>query len=310
MVATFLEIDTDVTLLTEDDVYLFNEGSHFNLYDKLGSHQLRHNNVEGTYFAVWAPNAVYVTVKGDFNGWSRDSNPLKARGLTGIWECFIPGVKKGDVYKYHIVSRNGYEVEKADPMALAYETPPKTASVIWDSEYTWNDSEWMKKRGKSTSLNTPISIYELHIGSWMRVPEEGNRSLSYRELAPKLTEYVQQMGFTHVEFLPITEHPFYASWGYQATGYFAPTSRYGTPQDFMYLVDYLHQRVIDESFLLFFNAYWETIEFKLPEGIENREWQVVIDTKEPDFLEDGPIFTDGKAVPVTGRSIVLLRRLP
>ncbi|MFB2917377.1 1,4-alpha-glucan branching protein GlgB [Aerosakkonema funiforme] len=244
MVATQLGISTDLTLFTEDDVYLFNEGSHFNLYDKLGSHPITHNNVQGTYFAVWAPNAVYVTVKGDFNDWGRDRNPLKARGLTGIWEGFIPGVKKGDVYKYHIVSRSGYEVEKADPMALAYEIPPKTASVVWDSEYTWNDREWMAKRRQRNTLNAPISIYEMHIGSWMRVPEDGNRSLSYRELAPKLTEYLQKMGFTHVEFLPITEHPFFASWGYQATGYFAPTSRYGTLQEFIYLVDYLHQNDI------------------------------------------------------------------
>jgi 1,4-alpha-glucan branching enzyme len=235
----------NVTLLTEDDLYLFNEGSHFGLYEKLGSHAIAHNGVEGTYFAVWAPNAARVSVKGDFNGWNRDSHPLTARGYTGIWEGFIPGVVKGNIYKYHIVSQhNGYEVEKADPVALAHEVPPKTASVVWDSEYTWNDGEWMARRYTRNSLNAPIAIYELHFGSWMRVPEEGNRSLSYREMAPKLTQYLQQMGYTHVEFLPITEHPFFGSWGYQATGFFAPTSRYGTPQDFMYLVDYLHQHDI------------------------------------------------------------------
>lgn len=233
-----------MTLFTDDDLYLFNEGSHFNLYEKLGSHQLTHNGVEGTYFAVWAPNATYVTIKGDFNGWNSDSHPLRARGNTGIWEGFIPGITKGNIYKYRLVSRSGYEVEKADPVALAYEVPPKTAAVVWDGEYTWNDREWMEKRHKHNALNAPISIYEVHLGSWMRVPEEGNRSLSYRELATKLREYVQETGFTHVEFLPITEHPFFGSWGYQATGFFAPTSRYGTPQDFMYLVDYLHQHDI------------------------------------------------------------------
>ncbi len=244
MVTTQSAVSTNVTLLTEDDLYLFNEGSHFNLYEKLGSHQLIHNGVEGTYFAVWAPNAAYVSVKGDFNGWNRDSHPLTARGYTGIWEGFIPGISKGIIYKYHIVSHGGYEVEKADPVALAYEVSPKTASVVWDSEYTWNDSEWMNKRQKHNALDAPIAIYEVHTGSWMRVPEDGNRSLSYRELAPKLTEYVQQMGYTHVEFMPVTEHPFFGSWGYQTTGFFAPTSRYGTPQDFMYLVDYLHQHDI------------------------------------------------------------------
>jgi 1,4-alpha-glucan branching enzyme len=238
------QIAQSESLLTEDDLYLFNEGTHFHLYEKLGAHPLVVNGVEGTYFAVWAPNTYYVSIKGDFNGWNRDTHALKQRGHSGIWEGFIPGITKGNIYKYHIVSRNNYEVEKADPVALAYEVPPKTASVVWDSEYTWNDSQWMSKRQKHNALNAPISIYEVHIGSWMRVPEEGNRSLSYRELAPKLTEHVQQLGFTHVEFLPITEHPFFGSWGYQTTGYFAPSSRYGTPQDFMYLVDYLHQHDI------------------------------------------------------------------
>lgn len=244
MTVTYPTITTDFSLITEDDLYLFNEGSHFHLYKKLGAHSVTHNGTQGTYFAVWAPNARYVAVKGDFNGWNKDSHPLKLRAASGIWEGFIPNLSKGTVYKYHIVSHNNYEVEKADPVALASEIPPKTASVIWDSEYTWNDSDWMAKRSQINNLNSPISIYELHIGSWMRVPEDGNRSLSYRELAPKLAEYLKKMNFTHVEFLPITEHPYYPSWGYQTTGYFAPTSRYGTPQDFMYLVDYLHQNDI------------------------------------------------------------------
>lgn len=245
MVFTESRVTTDVSLLTNDDIYLFNEGSHFGLYDKFGSHPLTtQNQVEGTYFAVWAPNAAQVSVKGDFNGWNRDSHRLHVRGGSGIWEGFIPGVTKGNLYKYHLVSHNGYEVEKSDPVAIANEVAPKTASVVWDSEYAWNDQEWMDSRRNRNALDAPVSIYEVHLGSWMRVPEEGYRSLSYREIAPKLTEYVQQLGFTHVEFLPITEHPFFGSWGYQATGFFAPTSRYGTPQDFMYLVDYLHQHNI------------------------------------------------------------------
>jgi 1,4-alpha-glucan branching enzyme len=233
------------TRLTEDDLYLFNEGSHFHLYEKLGAHPMHQNGVKGTYFAVWAPNAAYVSVKGDFNEWNRDSHPLTLRGGSGIWEGFVAGVSHGAIYKYHVVSQhNGYEVEKADPMALAYEVPPRTASVVWEAAYDWNDANWMQTRQQHNALDAPIAIYEVHLGSWMHVPEAGDRSLSYRELAPKLAAYVQQTGFTHVELLPITEHPFYGSWGYQTTGYFAPTSRFGTLQDFQYLVDYLHQHQI------------------------------------------------------------------
>lgn len=245
MTAIYPDVRSGFTLLTDDDLYLFNEGSHFHLYDKFGAHLINHNGVEGTYFAVWAPNAAYVSVRGNFNGWSRDSHPLKLRAQSGVWEGFIPGVGKGTVYKYHVVSHHhGYEVEKADPFALAYEVPPKTASVVWDSEYSWNDADWMSTRRQRIALDAPIAIYEVHLGSWMHIPDEGDRSLTYREIAPKLAEYVKQMGFTHVELLPITEHPFYGSWGYQTHGYFAPTSRFGTLQDFMYLVDYLHQQEI------------------------------------------------------------------
>ena len=237
--------DGYVSLLTEDDLYLFNEGSHFHLYEKLGSRPVVVNGVEGTYFAVWAPNATEVFVKGDFNGWQDYGHRLSLKGNSGIWEGFIPGMTKGSLYKYRIINHNtGYAVDKADPFASSQETPPRTASVVWDTEYSWHDQEWMEKRDRAQALDAPMSIYEVHLGSWMRVPEEGNRPLTYRELASKLADYVKRLGFTHVEFMPITEHPFYGSWGYQTTGYFAPTSRYGTPQDFMYLVDYLHQQGI------------------------------------------------------------------
>ena len=236
---------SEIALLTEDDIYLFNEGSHSQLYQKLGAHALTVEEQEGTHFAVWAPDARQVFVMGDFNGWDKASHPLHPRGQSGIWECFISGIGKGAVYKYHIVSRyRGFQVDKADPFAFYSETPPKTASVVWDLDYAWGDQKWMKKRRQHNALDAPIAIYEVHLGSWRRVPEEGHRPLTYRELAPQLAEYVKHMGFTHVEFLPVMEHPFYGSWGYQITGYFAPTSRYGTPQEFMYLVDYLHQHGI------------------------------------------------------------------
>jgi 1,4-alpha-glucan branching enzyme len=233
----------DLTLLSEDDRFLFNEGSHFQLYEKLGAHPVTHDDEEGVYFAVWAPAAESVSVIGDFNHWDRDSHRLELQGEAGVWEGFIPGIGEGSVYKYHIRSRyRGYRVDKADPFAFGTEIPPLTASVVTRLDYDWEDEEWMAARAGSNGLQSPISIYEVHLGSWMRVPEEGNRSLSYRELAPRLGDYVEKMGFTHVELLPAMEHPFFGSWGYQITGYFAPSSRYGTPQDFMYLVDHLHRR--------------------------------------------------------------------
>jgi 1,4-alpha-glucan branching enzyme len=235
----------DISMLTDDDLFLFNEGSHYRLYEKLGAHQTTVDGIEGTYFAVWAPDAKRISVTGEFNGWDKSSHPLCPKGQSGIWEGFIPGMAKGKLYKYYLISHHrGYHVEKADPFAFYAETPPRTASVVWDLDYIWGDQSWMEKRHTYNALDAPISVYEVHLGSWQRVPEEGNRHLSYLELAPKLAEYVNQLGFTHVEFLPIMEHPFYGSWGYQTTGYFAPTSRYGTPQDFMYLVDYLHQHDI------------------------------------------------------------------
>jgi 1,4-alpha-glucan branching enzyme len=225
------------TLLSDDDLHLFNEGSQLRLYDHLGAH-LRQ---DGTAFAVWAPNASSVQVIGDWNNWNKTDHPLQARGSSGIWEGFLPGVGQGAKYKFHIEARSGYRVDKADPLAFHAETPPRTASVVWNLDYRWGDEAWMRDRGPRSALDAPISIYELHLGSWRRIPEEGNRPLSYREMAAPLCEYARRLGFTHVEFLPVMEHPFYGSWGYQTTGYFAPTSRYGTPQDFMYLIDQLHQ---------------------------------------------------------------------
>jgi 1,4-alpha-glucan branching enzyme len=230
------------TLLSDDDLYLFNEGSHFRLYEHLGAHPMTVDGVAGTHFAVWAPAARSVHVMGDFGGWKKTGHPLASRDSSGIWEGFVPRVGRGSLYKYHIVSNhNGHVADKADPFAFYCEVPPRTGSVVWDLEYEWGDRAWMSRRGERNSLHAPVSIYEVHLGSWRRVPEEGNRPLTYREIAPQLAEYVQRLGFTHVEFLPPMEHPFYGSWGYQTTGYFAPSSRYGTPQDLMYLIDYLHQ---------------------------------------------------------------------
>jgi len=235
----------DFSLLTDQDLYLYNEGSHYRIYDKLGAHLVNANGEPGVSFSVWAPAARQVTVAGNFNGWSHSSHPLHPRGSSGIWEGFIPGLGKGELYKFHIASNyGGYRVDKADPVGLFHEAPPHTASVVWDLAYDWQDHDWMQRRHSANSLQAPHSIYEVHIGSWMRVPEEHDRPLTYRELAPRLADYVNRLGFTHVEFLPIMEHPFYGSWGYQTTGYFAPTARYGTPQDFMYLIDYLHQHGI------------------------------------------------------------------
>jgi len=238
------------TLLTEFDIHLFKEGNHYRLYEKLGSHLMSVDGEKGVYFAVWAPNAEHVSVIGEFNGWDKQSHQLSVRwDGSGIWEGFIPGIGNGTLYKYYIRSKfNGYAVEKGDPFAFYWETPPKTASMVWDLSYAWSDRAWLDARPGHNNLDRPMSVYEVHIGSWRRVPEEGGRPLTYRELAAELADYVTTMGFTHVEFMPVMEHPFYGSWGYQITGYFAPTSRYGTPQDFMYLVDHLHQKGIGVIF--------------------------------------------------------------
>jgi 1,4-alpha-glucan branching enzyme len=233
------------SMITEDDIFLFNEGSHCHLYEKLGAHLMTVDGEAGTCFSVWAPDAENVSVIGDINGWNRESHLLRSRGQSGIWEGFIPGVGKGELYKYHIKSKyRGYQVEKTDPFALYYELPPKTASVVWELDFSWDDEAWMTDREGLNRSDAPMTIYEMHLGSWMRTPDKDYRPLTYRELAPKLAEYILHMGFTHVEFLPVMEHPFYGSWGYQSLGYFAPTCRYGAPQDFMFLIDSLHRHNI------------------------------------------------------------------
>ncbi len=228
--------------LSDDDVYLFGEGTHARLYRKLGAHLAREKGKDGVWFAVWAPNAEEVDVIGDFNAWTPGRHRLSPHGASGVWEGFVAAAKGGDKYKYHLRPRGTRAWrDKADPFAVHTETPPGTASVVWDLGYVWHDEAWMAHRRAKNALDSPISIYEVHLGSWMR---ESGRSLSYRDLAPRLADYVEKLGFTHVEFLPVMEHPFYGSWGYQVTGYFAPTSRYGAPQDFMALVDHLHERGI------------------------------------------------------------------
>ncbi len=234
--------DQATSLITDYDIHLFNEGTHSRLHERLGAHLTTLGGKPGCYFAVWAPNADAVSIVADWNGWNAGSDPMAPRGSSGIWELFIPGVEQAAAYKYHIRSRHaGYQVAKADPFACHAETPPKTASKVWSLDYEWSDQEWMERRAERQKLDRPMAIYELHLGSWRRVPEDGNRPMSYREIADPLVEHVTNLGFTHVELMPITEHPFYGSWGYQTTGYFAPTSRYGTPQDLMYLIDRLHQ---------------------------------------------------------------------
>ena len=234
-------IHHDVSLLTDQDLYLFNEGTQTQLHEMLGAHIIEQDGQHGVYFATWAPSAKYVSVVGDFNEWNRRSHPLQARGSSGIWEGFIPALTSGERYKYFIDSHNaGYQAEKADPFAIQSEAPPHTASVVGSLEYTWHDAAWMQTRAERNALNAPMSIYEMHLGSWRRSPEE-DRPLSYLELAEQLVDYLVEMGFTHVEFLPIMEHPYTPSWGYQITGYFAPTARFGTPAEFMKLIDSLHQ---------------------------------------------------------------------
>jgi 1,4-alpha-glucan branching enzyme len=231
-------IEYDSTRLSAEDLYLFNEGTHRTLATKLGAHFLAG---VGTSFAVWAPNARSVTVMGDFNYWNPENLPLSPRDSSGIWEAVVAEAKLGDVYKYVVTADNGTPLEKADPFAVCSEVPPRTGSVVWDLHYDWHDQEWMNQRGHRIALDAPVSIYEVHLGSWRRDLADPGRLYGYREIAGPLIEHVTRSGFTHVEFLPLMEHPFYGSWGYQTTGFFSPTRRYGDPQDLMALIDDLHQ---------------------------------------------------------------------
>ena len=232
--------------VTEQDLRLFREGRHYRLYDKWGARfGVDAQGAPGVYFTVWAPDAERVSLIGDFTGWKEDDNLLRVVGNSGVWQGFVPGLRAGSLYKYRIYSsRGGYRADKADPFSFYNETPPKSASIIWDLDYSWNDRDWLRERQGNSGLDKPMSIYEVHIGSWRRRRDENNRSLSYRELAPLLAEHVKRLGFTHVEFLPVMDHPFFGSWGYQVTGYFAASGRYGTPQDLMFLIDTLHQNDI------------------------------------------------------------------
>ncbi|MFW5821401.1 MAG: 1,4-alpha-glucan branching protein GlgB [Bacteroidota bacterium] len=232
--------------ITDYDIYLFREGKHFSLSKKLGAHVIEQDSTKGTFFAVWAPNAESVSVIGNFNHWSKKAHILKAReDGSGIWQGFIPGIGKGEAYKYFIKSKyENYEVEKSDPVSFYNEIPPKTASIVWEYGHKWKDGEWMSKRKNFNSLDGPMSVYEVHLESWRRSPEEDNRSLSYSELAEQLSSYVKYMGYTHVELMPVTEYPYSGSWGYQVTGFYAPTSRFGNPDEFMEFVDILHQNDI------------------------------------------------------------------
>jgi 1,4-alpha-glucan branching enzyme len=231
------------SLLTEYDISLFAAGKHYRLYEKMGSHPMEVDGEYGTYFAVWAPNAKSVSVTGDFNNWDINAHVMLPRwDSSGIWEGFIAGIGKGTVYKYAITTQKGLRLDKGDPYARKWETPPATASVVWDFDHhQWNDESWLKNRKENANQPKPWSVYEVHLGSWKKIANDGNRSLNYHELAVDLVNYVKEMGFTHVEFMPVCEHPYFPSWGYQITGYFAPTSRFGNPEDLMLLVNACHQ---------------------------------------------------------------------
>jgi len=232
----------DESIMTDYDIFLFKQGTHYTLYQKMGAHKITaKDGTKGVFFAVWAPNAQAVSVVGDFNRWNTSSHPMEIRwDGSGIWEAFIPGLAKWELYKFRIKNSLGEYKDKMDPFSSLFEIAPRTSSILHWPDYKWNDSEWMGERKKHTSLSAPWSVYELHLGSWKRRWSDG-MSLSYRELAEELPRYCKEMGFTAVEMLPVMEHPFYGSWGYQTLGYFAPSSRYGTPEDFMFLVDKLHQ---------------------------------------------------------------------
>ncbi len=275
--------------ITTEDLHLFSEGTHYRLFDIMGAHVETRGGIEGCYFAVWAPNASRVSVTGDFNGWNKQSDLLAPLGSAGIWAGFVAGASDGARYKYHVQSSYGeYAADKSDPFAFRGELAPQTDSLVCQLDYSWNDQEWIGQRPALNAAESPLRIYELHLGSWKSVPEEDNRQLTYCELAAALPEYLRDLGFTHVEFMPVTEHPFYGSWGYQTTGYFAPTSRYGTPQDFMFLVDCLHRHGIgvildwvpahfpnDEHGLAFFDGT-HLYEHRDPRQGIHPDWDTVI----------------------------------
>jgi len=286
------------SIFSDDDLYLFGQGKEYRIYEKMGAHVRNINGVVGTSFTTWAPNALAVSVIGDFNDWRRDANPMHVRHHElGVWECFVPGVQIGAQYKFAIYSRiNNYTVDKTDPYGFASELRPKTASIVTDiHQHTWQDSIWMSERGQRQQLNSPISIYEVHLGSWRHVPERHNegaveedRFMTYRELAVALAAYVKDLGFTHIELMPVAEYPFDGSWGYQTTGYYAPTSRFGTPEDFQYFVDYMHQQGIgifldwvpshfprDNHALRFFDGT-HLYEYKDPRKGEHKEWGTLV----------------------------------
>jgi len=277
-------------LLSDYDLHLLGEGTHLQAHEKLGAHRLVLDGVAGVGFAVWAPNAIRVSVVGDFNHWDGRRHPMRKHPAHGVWELFIPGLEEGALYKFELKARSGEVMAlKADPFTFAFEPPPGTASVVTCLDgYRWADHDWMEARARGNPLERPLAIYEVHLGSWMRVPEEGNRFLTYRELAHRLADYVSEMGYTHIELLPITEHPFYGSWGYQTIGYFAPTSRYGAPRDFMYFVDHLHQRGVgvildwvpahfprDPHGLVYFDGT-HLYEHEDPRKGEHRDWGTLI----------------------------------
>jgi 1,4-alpha-glucan branching enzyme len=286
------------SIFSDFDLYLFGQGKEYRIYEKMGAHLRTVDGVAGTNFATWAPNALAVSVIGDFNDWRRDANPMHLRhNELGAWECFIPGVQAGAQYKYAIYSRfNNYIVDKTDPYGFAAELRPNTASIVTDiHQHGWEDGTWMEERGQHQQLNSPISIYEVHLGSWRHVPErhvegaiEEDRFMTYRELAVALAEYVKDMGFTHIELMPVSEFPYDGSWGYQVTGYYAPTSRFGTPEDFQYFVDYMHRQGIgvfvdwvpshfprDNHALRFFDGT-HLYEYADPRKGEHKEWGTLV----------------------------------
>ncbi len=238
-------MDLHFSLLTEYDIYLFRSGKHFKLYEKFGAHIVTDNGERGVYFSVWAPHAKDVFLMGDFNGWDKTQHRMYPRiDSSGIWEICLPNIGQGSLYKYSIHTKKGYILEKTDPFGFLWEVPPQTASIVWDMNYKWQDKNWLAQRKKKADKLQPMSVYEVHFGSWRRKLEEGNRSLTYKEAEEQLVPYVKEMGFTHIEFMPIMEHPYEPSWGYQVLGFFAPSSRFGTPQDFMSLVDAFHENNI------------------------------------------------------------------